>query len=240
MSPQDILNFLNSYFKRMSIPIHEHNGFIDKFIGDAIMALYDRPNMNALDAVKSSIAMIEAIKVYNQHRSDVGHQPISIGIGLHTGEAIIGTVGAEDRMDSTVLGDAVNLASRIEGLTKYYNAQIIISSQTYRLLDDDSILSRKLDFVSVKGKKKPETIFEIFNGNENEMINKKVQILQPFHEGLINYYSRQWNDSIKLFEECLKIYPDDVVSKMYVDRCIYCQEFSPPDDWDGMLIMNQK
>ncbi|MGK5091097.1 7TM-DISM domain-containing protein [Deltaproteobacteria bacterium TL4] len=128
LKPQEVLNFLNSYFKRMNRPIHNNKGFIDKFIGDAIMALFDLPEHQedtAGYAVNAAIEMHEELKIYNGHRQSVGYLPVKIGIGIHTGPVVIGTVGSDDRMDSTVIGDNVNLASRLEDLTKYYNSQII-------------------------------------------------------------------------------------------------------------------
>jgi len=245
MSPQDILNFLNVYFRRMNQPIHENHGFVDKFIGDAIMALFDRPagtdRDKAKDAVLAAIGMQEALKEYNNHRSISGYIPISIGIGIHSGEVIIGTVGSEDRMDSTVLGDTVNMASRMEGLTKYYNSQIVISSQTYRRLEDDSsFLLRELDFVSVKGRDKPEVIFEVFNSNPKEIRDLKQQTIHSYHEGLTNYRLRNWKESIQLFEKCLEVYPGDSVSKMYLERCIQFQNNPPPLGWNGVSRLLSK
>ena len=131
LNPQELLNLLNAYFKRMGVPIKEHDGFIDKFIGDAIMALFDSPDLSdreeALNAIEASIEMHRHLNDYNRHRESCGYVPIEIGIGIHTGKVIIGTVGTVDRMESTVLGDVVNVASRLEGLTKHYRSKIIVS-----------------------------------------------------------------------------------------------------------------
>ena len=245
MSPQDLMNLLNAYFKRMNKPIHENQGFIDKFIGDAIMALFDMPEEKdkeeATCAVRAAIGMQESLREYNQHRTNSGYIPIEAGIGINSGQVIIGTVGSQDRMDSTVLGDVVNLASRLEGLNKQYHSQIIISSNTWRLVkENDFILGRELDFVIVKGRDKPESIFEIFNANESEIRDKKHQILKPYHEGLMNYFSQNWDDAIKLFEYCLKIYPQDVVSQRYLGRCMKFKSGPPEKDWNGALILDFK
>ncbi len=240
MTPQELMNFLNDYLTRMNRPIHESHGFIDKFIGDAIMGLFDRPNHSAGDGARAAIKMLEAVQLYNRIRAESGYAPIGMGIGVHTGEAIIGTVGSEDRMDSTVLGDTVNLASRLEGLTKYYNTQIVISSKTREMLNDDSILCRKLDLVAVKGKTKPESIFEIFNGDPPETQEKKLKILDNYKQALEYYYATQWEESIKLLDECLKIYPGDIVCQNYVDRCKGYQKNPPPENWDGVLRMTKK
>ena len=126
-----------------------------------------------------------ALKTYNQYRRNMGYLPISIGVGIHSGQVIIGTIGTENRMESTVLGDAVNVASRLEGLTRYYNAKIIISANTYRLLEKDhSFLCREIDFVKVKGKEVPLSIFEVYNSDPQEIRDLKQEILPLYKEGL--------------------------------------------------------
>jgi adenylate cyclase len=132
MSPQELMNFLNSYFLRMNEPIHKNKGFIDKFIGDAVMALFDRPTGTntdkAQDAIREALDLRYAINLYNQHRANSGYPPINIGIGIHFGPVIIGTVGSDDRMDTTVIGDSVNIAFRLEALAPKYNTDIVISA----------------------------------------------------------------------------------------------------------------
>lgn len=240
LTPQELLNFLNAYLKRMNEPIHTNFGFIDKFIGDAIMAIYDIPGKTDAEeaqyAVKSAIDMQKALKVYNSHRSRYHYAPIETGIGIHTGPVVIGTVGSIDRMDSTVLGDTVNLASRLEGLTKYYQCSIIISSQTYRLLkEDQSLLVRELDFVSVKGKEKPITIFEVFNSDPEDILVLKQQILDPYHQARMCFYNQEWKAAIQLFQECLAVFPNDPVSRIYLERCTFYQSHPPQTDWDGIF-----
>jgi len=243
IQPQELLNFLNSYFERMNAPIHDNNGFIDKFIGDAIMALFadNDPSEGAKSALLAAIEMMRALKLYNQDRRKVGYAPISIGIGIHSGDVIIGTVGSTDRMDSTVLGNTVNLASRIEALTKFYNTQIIISSQTYRYIEKDpTFLCRELDFLKVKGKVQPEIVYEVFNGNPEDIFNLKRDINGPYHEGLVHFHNRSWKKALELFGKCLHIYPDDGVSQAYFDRCQKFLVSPPPLEWDGILEMTHK
>lgn len=241
MPPQNVLNFLNSYLQRMNQPIHDNHGFIDKFIGDAILALFDRTQggveQRAQDAVQAAISMQEALKVYNNDRKKSGYAPIQIGVGIHSGPVIIGTVGSDNRMDSTVLGDTVNLAARLEELTKSYNARIIASFDTIKQLEDvPHILWRKLDFISVKGKEKPVSIFEIFNCDDKETKERKMRMYNQYHEGLMYYYSGDWNEALKLFRACLKIDPDDVVSRMYVNRCLQHRDELEDEDTHGALI----
>ncbi len=245
MSPQELLNFLNTYLQRVNTPIHRNHGFIDKFIGDAIMALFDHPGGDeaddARDAVSAAIGMQESLNLYNQERKELGLPPVQTGIGIHCGPTVIGTVGSKDRMDSTVLGDSVNVASRLEGLTKLYNCHIIISSQVFRCLEDkDDLLWRELDFVNVKGRDTPISIFEIYNGDPESLIQKKQTISSYYHQGLAHYYSRNWEEAVKLFTRCLEIFPEDAVSRMYVQRSAMFQLNPPGDDWNGVLRLDQK
>ncbi len=241
MTPQELFNFLNSYLKRMNEVIHRNNGFIDKFIGDGIMALFDHPQVNANNSVHSAISMIDAVNTYNQKLSTHNYDPISIGIGIHTGSVMMGTIGSHERMDTTVLGDAVNLAARLESLTKYYNSQIIISSETYQLIEHDaSFLCRELDCITVKGKKEPTNIIEVYNSDSEEIRDKKRCIHQNYHEGKINFYTQKWKQALALFDECLKIYPGDKVTKIYISRCQEFIEQPPSKNWDGVFKMTNK
>lgn len=245
MPPQDVLNFLNAYFREMNVPINENHGFVDKFIGDAIMALFDRQEgskqNNAKDAVRAAIGMQKALLEFNRQQHQAGYPPVSIGIGIHSGSVVIGTVGAEDRMDSTVLGDAVNMASRLESLTKHYQAQIIISSQIYRQLEDDpSFLVRELDFVAVKGKKTPEVVFEVFNCSPADIIELKKKLLPMYKKGMDHFHMKQWKEAALCFEKCLEIYPDDAASRRYVDRCLKFQQHPPSPTWDGATHLDRK
>ncbi|MGK0290214.1 MAG: class 3 adenylate cyclase [bacterium] len=246
MSPQEVLNFLNSYFKRMSFPIHQHHGFIDKFIGDAIMALFDDSGTTEFvnagqNSVLSAIDMQKELMNYNQHRHISGYPPITNGIGIHTGTVVIGTVGTEERMESTVLGDVVNLASRLEGLTKFYQNKIIISEDTYeQIKHNKEILVREIDYVSVKGKVNPVHIYEVFNADLEEIRKKKSRSLSCFQEGLALYHKQYWTDAMHFFHACLQIYPDEYLAKMYIQRCSQLKDNPPKDGWDGILRFEKK
>jgi len=160
MSPQETFNFINSYLNQMAPIIEQHHGFIDKYIGDAIMALFPT---SANDALEAAIAMLEKLKTYNIGRERAGYQAIQIGIGLNTGKLMLGTVGDKNRMDGTVVSDAVNLASRIESMTKKYEAALLISEDTYSHLKNiDKYSVRSIDKVQVKGKSELVTVYEIF------------------------------------------------------------------------------
>jgi class 3 adenylate cyclase len=176
MNPEDNFRFINSYLSRISPVIREHQGFIDKYIGDAIMALFSG---GADNAVKAGIAMLNKLVEYNEHRMASGYKPIQIGIGINTGLLMLGTVGEPNRMDGTVISDAVNLASRTEGLTKNYGVSLLITHETFkRLRNPTDYAIRRIDEVKVKGKSEYVTIYEVFEADPPELKAAKLAMLK--------------------------------------------------------------
>ena len=217
MSPQQNFDFINSYLSRVGPVIRQYNGFIDKYIGDGIMALF--PN-KAEDAVRAAIEMQHQVKIYNLHRQNSGYQPISLGIGLHTGTLMLGTIGEAERMESTVISDAVNLASRVEGLTKLYGVGIVASVQTLCRLDDPQHYKcRFLDRVQVKGKKTPVGVFEIYDGDSDTMIQLKAQTQTYFEQGIFLYYQQQFAQARRMFRRVLQVNKSDKAASFYAERC---------------------
>lgn len=166
MTPQGVLDFLNSLFRCLSDAVHRNHGFVDKFMGDAIMALFDSPdgseNEQVHNAVRAAIEMTEALKSFNAEREAAGLQAVKIGIGIHTGPVIIGTVGVETRMDLTVLGDSVNVAARLEQLNKEYGTTVIVSSPTRELMRDDSAYAwRELGCLPIRGRNAHLAVYEV-------------------------------------------------------------------------------
>ncbi|HEY9903587.1 MAG TPA: ATP-binding protein [Candidatus Sericytochromatia bacterium] len=217
MNPEDNFKFINAYLSRMESAIVENNGFIDKYIGDAIMALFSG---NADDAVKAGITMLHRLSDYNQHRANSGNVPIKIGIGINTGSLMLGTVGGKNRMDGTVISDAVNLASRLESLTKSYGLSLLISQQTFLGLHDPNEYSiRFIEKVKVKGKSKAVTVFEVFDGDEPKIKEVKLATKTIFEEGLLLYQQHLMREAAQRFEEVLRINPMDTVAQIYLARC---------------------
>ena len=217
MSPQQNFDFINSYLSRVGPVIRQYNGFIDKYIGDGIMALF--PN-RAEDAVQAAIEMQHQVKIYNVHRQNSGYQPISLGIGLHTGTLMLGTIGEAERMESTVISDAVNLASRVEGLTKLYGVGIVASVQTLCRLDDPQHYKcRFLDRVQVKGKQTPVGVFEIYDGDSDTMIQLKAQTQTYFEQGIFLYYQQQFAQARRMFRRVLQVNKSDQAASFYAERC---------------------
>lgn len=232
MSPKDNFDFINSYLSRMGPIIREHNGFIDKYIGDGIMALF--PD-SADDAVAAAIEMQKQVVVYNSHRANIGYEPISIGIGLHTGELMLGTIGEDERMESTVISDGVNLASRIEGLTKVYGVGIAVSEETMgQLREREKYHCRFLGKVQVKGKKVAVGVFEIYDGDGPEAIALKTKTRKDFERGIELYQDRQIEESCEIFAEILQTNPQDRAAKVYVKRCEKLQKFGTPEGWEAV------
>ena len=217
MTPEDNFKFINAYLSRMEPAIIENNGFIDKYIGDAIMALFSG---SADDAVNAGIAMLHRLAEYNQHRINSGYPPIKIGMGINTGSLILGTVGGKNRMDGTVISDAVNLASRLEDLTKYYGVSLLISHHTLTRLHNSTDYSiRFIEKVKVKGKSKAVAVFEVFDGDEPKIKESKLATKSIFEEGLFLYYQHSMKEAVERFEQVLNINPSDKVAQIYLKRC---------------------
>jgi class 3 adenylate cyclase len=217
MTPKETFDFLNSYFGRMEPVILQHGGVIDKYIGDAIMALFP---LSADDAISGSIAMLKTLRGYNQQLLEIGMPIVKIGIGLNTGPLILGTIGGRNRMEGTVISDAVNLASRVEGLTKVYHTPLLITEHTYLKLQHlYQYHIRLIDAVMVKGKTEEVTIYEIFDADMPEMIELKQQTLSEFEQGFVLYHSDERADAKQLFEQVLACNPADKVAQIYLERC---------------------
>ena len=229
----------------MNRPIHTQLGFVDKFVGDAIMAIFDLPQMSdaveAENAVLAAIGMQEALNTYNLNFRDKDFFPIKVGIGIHSGQAVIGTVGSEDRMDSTVLGDAVNLASRLEGLTKHYGAKIIISHQTFSKLDDTAVFSyRELDYIRVKGKSEPVLIYEVLDAETSEIQERKIKTKEYILDGLSHRRRQDWGKAAEAFQAALNICPGDKATLKLLESINELKAMELPENWDGALDMQDK
>ncbi len=217
MSPQETFDFINSYLGIMEPNIIKNHGFIDKYIGDAIMALF---GYSADNAVKAGISMLQSLHEYNQHRISCSYAPIKIGIGINTGSLMLGTVGSTNRMDSTVIGDAVNLASRVESLTKTYGVSMLIAQNTFLALSDAaSYAIRNIGCVPVKGKSDLVTIYEVFDADAPEVKEGKLATLPVFLEALYNYAAAKHQEAAELFADCVRKNPQDKVAQNYLQRC---------------------
>jgi adenylate cyclase len=241
MPPEDLVHFLNEYLSAMTEIVLSYEGTVDKYMGDAIMAFYGAPLEqpdHAVRACKTAIDMITRLKELRIGWQSRDLPPMNIGIGINSGEMSVGNMGSEERFDYTIMGDNVNLASRLEGITKQYGTNIIISQFTYDLVQNHPFIVRELDSVRVQGKHEPVTIYELIGYGE---IDQQTQtVLKTFHEGLTAYKERQWSQAIVSFQEVLRVCPDDMPSKLYIERCQKYQQTPPPGDWDGVSDMKTK
>jgi two-component system sensor histidine kinase ChiS len=223
MSPKENFDFLNACLSEVSPVIRKHNGFIDKYIGDAIMALFPQ---TADDAVQAAIEMQKQVSLYNIYLQQKGDEPITIGIGLHTGSLMLGTVGESQRMETTVIADAVNLASRLEGLTKLYGVDILISEQTLCLLDDaQNYKYRFLGRVKVKGKSQAVGVFEVYDANPQDVIELKMQTRAEFEEAVELYVEEKFAQAQQVFQQVLQRNEQDRVTQLYIERCKKAQKY---------------
>jgi len=217
MTPDENFNFINLYLARMGPVIRDNNGFIDKYIGDAIMALFE----NADDAVRCSLAMVDMLAEFNAGRQANGETPIAIGVGLNTGSLMLGTIGEQHRMDGTVISDAVNLGSRIESLTKVYKVGVLLSEFTYaRLADPKAYDIRPIDIVVVKGKTRPVTIFEVFDHNSPADRGAKAGTRELLLSGVDALHKHDTAAARRCFEESLMRLPGDPAAVNLLKACV--------------------
>jgi predicted ATPase/class 3 adenylate cyclase/tRNA A-37 threonylcarbamoyl transferase component Bud32 len=238
MTPQDNFDFINAYLGRVSPIIRKYRGFIDKYIGDAIMALFPA---SAEDAVQAAIEMQQEVALFNTERRQKPYPPIRIGIGLHTGNVMLGTVGEQERMEGTVISDTVNLASRLEGLTKLYGAAIIVSERTLFCVDHpDRYNFGFMDQVKVKGKKDPVSVFEILDGHTEEVRELKLKTRADFEQGIFYYHNREFHLAMEAFNRVLAIDPEDKAAQLYLQRSGNFLEYGVPVDWQGIEALTEK
>ena len=236
------VSLLNEYFTVMVDCITGEGGMLDKFIGDAIMAIFGTPFAHDDDpdrGVRAAIKMMEDLYILNDARVKDGQLAIDHGMGVNTGMIVSGNIGSPKRMDYTVIGDGVNLAARLESACKQYGVRIIISEYTFESLKA-TYRTREIDKVIVKGKTKPVSIFEVLDYHNKDTFPNMIEVLGNFNNGVDYYKDARWDDAKKLFKEGLKGNPEDKCSKMYVERCEYMKKNPPEGEWDGVWVMKTK
>ena len=226
MTPEENFRFINAFLSRMEPVVTENRGFIDKYIGDAIMALFSHC---ADDALRASIDMLRSLHRYNQHRSTRHGQgsvpkhhrpPIEIGVGINTGRVMLGTVGGRNRMDGTVISDTVNVAARIERMTRLYNVNLLISHYTFMQLENPmGYAMRVIDRVQMKGKTLYVSVYEIYDADPPALRAAKAATKTQFESGLLLYFQEAYGDAAEVFRRCLERCPEDNVAKVYLQRC---------------------
>jgi len=236
--PDELVAALNRYFEIMVDIIMEHGGVIDKYIGDAIMAFFGAPVKHPDDALQSVFAaleMQEALKDFNRQQQADGRPAFITGIGINYGVVTVGNIGSEKKMDYTVIGDMVNLGSRLEGLTKPYKQDVIFSNSVYQKVKGE-LPCRLIDRVVVKGKTMGEKIFTA----QKSLTDPEREAWADYHKGLKWYYGRDFKRAVRFFENCKKRIPDDYLSQMFIERSRRYISSPPPEDWTGVEILTSK
>ncbi len=242
LGPQGTVAMLNDYFTLMVDCIQREGGMLDKFIGDAMMAGFGVPVPHADDAdraLRAAIAMIGELRRWNVQRASEGRAAVDIGIGLNTDSVVSGNIGSKKRMDYTMIGDGVNLASRLESACKQYGAHILVSELTYRKLRG-TYRAREIDLLLVKGKTQPVAIYEVLDYHTEETYPRVSDALGRFRDALAKYRRRQFGPARALFEEVLAINPGDQAAQMYAGRCDRLAANPPGADWVGVWVMDSK
>lgn len=226
--------FTNSYLGRIGPCVRKNNGFIDKYIGSAIMALFDG---GIQDSIKAAEDIQWELKKYNEHRHSVGYAPLHVGIGIHSGDTMLGILGEEERFESTVIADSVNLSSRIQGLTKKYGARVLVSLTSLMLHKElNTIPYRILDFVRVKGKQEAVMIAEVLIPDIDSVSNKKIKNKDLFEAAIFDYERADFVSALERFRSVFTDNPEDLAAKIYIERCEYYQTSGVGEDWDGVSV----
>jgi adenylate cyclase len=241
LSAEDLVSLLNEYLTSMTDIVDDHDGYVDKYIGDAVMAFWGGlvpDKEHAHKAVRAAIAMRdENFRRAPEWKERYGVEVLA-RMGVNSGEGIVGNMGSQNKYNYTAMGDMVNIASRLEGANKPYGTYLMVSETTYGHVKD-MVDARELDFMTVKGKEKPITVYEILDlrGRTGE---KVLAAVARYHEGLRLYRGREFEAAIAVFKEALALRPDDGPSAMYIERCKHFLAEPPPANWDGVWHMKEK
>ena len=239
--PERIVSLLNEYFTAMSQVILDSQGVIDKYQGDGIMAFWGAPISLEDHAARACLAALECqvrMNKINESLSREGIPPLSMRVGLHSGDAVVGNMGSAQRFDYTVIGDNVNLASRLEGVNKQFGTQVIISETTY-LHARERIEARELDLIAVKGKEKPIRIYELL-GEKGRLTEEQKKGKLLYEEALRSYGERDFAEARRRLAQVLETNPQDHPAAVLLKRCEELQENAPAGDWDGVFRLKQK
>jgi adenylate cyclase len=240
--PKDLMLHLSEYFETVAHIIESEKGTVDKFIGDAVMAFWGAPIVNddhAAMACRAALRCQKAIEVLNREWEKKGMRPFHTRIGLHTSYNVVGNMGSKQRMNYTVLGEGVNLASRLEGVNKIYSTSIIISKSTHRYVQN-RFVCRILDQIAVKGNSQSVVIYELLAENSSPESDKLRILSDRFQDAYNLYLKREWKKAKEVFKSVLHDFPEDKVSLLYTDRCDKCLNHEPDESWNGITRLESK
>lgn len=243
LEAEEVVGMLNEYFESMVEVIFKHKGTLDKYIGDAIMAVFGSPlplKDHAWRSVQTAVEMRHRLAEFNERREASNKPQIKIGIGINSDSVISGNIGSSKRMEFTAIGDGVNLGSRLEGASKQYGCDIVISEYTFRPCAD-KIWYRELDCIRVKGKNDPVKIYEVMGLLTESISEQKQEIIELYHKGREHYLNRKFTRAMTEFATILEdIDKDNKAAALHLTRCQHFLQAPPPDDWDGVWTLTEK
>lgn len=242
LTPEKLVSHLNEYLTSMTDVVFKHSGTLDKYIGDAIIAFWGAPieiENHAHQACRAAMEMRRKLRGLHDKWKEDGLPLLNFRVGINSGEMIVGNIGGKDRFDYTVIGDSVNLASRLESANKTYRTNVILSEHTYGAVKDDMV-ARELDLIMVKGKTQPVKIYELISDAAGLADEKKEEAVRFYLDGISYYRARDWRRAAESFKKALSLDPDDYPSRIYLERCKLFQTDPPPIDWDGVFVMQTK
>jgi len=242
--PEALVSQLNQYLSRMTSVVFSNGGTLDKFIGDAIMAVWGNVRsfgmaQDAKNCARAALAMRRELRQLNQKWREEGRMGLGMGIGINQGEVVVGNIGSHERMDPTVIGDSVNLASRLEGLTRIYGVDILVGASAAELARDEVHL-RSVARVQVKGKSKPVDVFTFIGARNEEIDPEFLKWLETYEEGLELFRARDFTEAKILFSRFLEFYPEDLLAKMYLNRALEYEQAPPDEAWDAVEVFEKK
>ena len=231
LTPAECVEFINSYVAHIEGPITENGGFIHDFLGDGVLALF---SLGASQAVRAGVGMLHQMGKFSARREKAGKREIRIGVGINAGHVTLGTIGSATRMNCGVAGDPVNLASRVESLTKSYGCNLLISHHVVKRLErPDEFTLRQVDRVLVKGRSQPVELFEVLDAEPPDIAQDKIATLATYADGIKHYYAAEFIEAGRLFAESLARNPRDQIALTYLARCREYME-GVPSDWTGV------
>lgn len=242
LEPEKLVSVLNEYLSAMTDIVLRYEGYLDKYEGDAIVAIFGVPveqQNHAVLACNTALDMLKELAILRAMWKRENKPAFYVRIGINSGPMIAGNIGGKNRFDYTVIGDSVNLASRLEGANKMYGTSIIISEDSFNQVHD-KFWCRELDLIRVKGKNKPVRIYELIGKKTEEMIPVRSSALEYFLRGLEIYRQRDWIQAFNMFQKALSLYPEDGPSQEFIRRCKHFIEFPRPVDWDGIFELREK
>ena len=238
MTPQENFDFINDYLQVVSPVVPAHNGFIVKYIGDGMMAIFPE---STDDAIQAGIDKLRLVTEKNARRASQGLAPIHVGVGIHTGHIIVGIIGEPGRMQGDAISDHVNLAARLEGLTKHYRTSFIISAETHSsLVDPRQYHTRYLGKVQVKGRVEPVRLFEVFDADPQEQFDKKMETLEDFEQAQAFFYAKELEDAKWHFQRVIRKNPDDATALQFLLEVDKLLVSGIPENWTGVTVMTHK